>query len=130
MRCRTARAANTANGAAALALDAVAAKPTRMKPQPSDLLAHASGYRAGELISPEGVGAEPLSAFPLDAAIRLVRDGSLHNQLLVVRVDAAAVSNKARDYLVEADGAAFTVYSAACTHTGCEVNGWNSTSPR
>ena len=67
MRCRTARAANTANGAAALALDAVAAKPTRMKPQPGDLLAHAFGDRAGELISPEDVGVEPLSAFPLDA---------------------------------------------------------------
>ncbi len=119
-----------ASGGVALALEAVAAKPTRMKPQPGDLLAHAFGDRAGELISPEDVGAEPLSAFPLDAAIRLVRDGSLHNQLLVVRVDSAAVNGKARDYLVEADGAAFIVYSAACTHTGCEVNGWNSASRR
>ena len=35
-----------ASGGAALALDAVAAKPTRMKPQPGDLLAYAFGDRA------------------------------------------------------------------------------------
>ena len=52
-----------ASGAAALALDAVAAKPTRMKPQPGDLLAHAFGDRAGELISPEDVGAERFRRF-------------------------------------------------------------------
>ena len=101
-----------------------------MKPQPGDVLAHAFGDRAGTLVAPAEIADEPTSAFPLDPAIGLLRDGSLHNQLLIVRVDAAAVSGKAVDYIVEADSAAFLVYSAACTHTGCEVNGWRSESRR
>lgn len=101
-----------------------------MKPQPGDVLAHAFGDRAGAVVAAADIADEPTSAFPLDVANGLLRDGSLHNQLLIVRVDAGSVSGKARDYLVAAGAAAFLVYSAACTHTGCEVNGWRSESRR
>ena len=119
-----------ASGGAAFALDAAGAKPRRMKPQPGDVLAHAFGDRAGSLVAPADVADEPASAFPFDAANGLLRDGSLHNQLLVVRVAAGDVSGKARDYLVETDAGAFLVFSAACTHTGCEVNGWHRATRR
>jgi len=116
------------SGAAASAL--AAPKPRRMKPQPGDILVHAFGTNAAQPIATEEVGDEPLSAFSMEPAIRLVRDGSLHNQLVVVRVDAAAVSGKARSYAVADANGAFLVYSAACTHTGCEVNGWRGETRR
>ena len=116
------------SGAAASAL--AAPKPRRMKPQPGDILVHAFGANAAQPIATEEVGDEPLSAFSMEPAIRLVRDGSLHNQLVVVRVDAEAVSGKARSYAVADANGAFLVYSAACTHTGCEVNGWRGETRR
>ena len=108
---------------AALAAEA-ANKPRRLKPQPGDVLVHAFGALKAQPIAPSQIAAKPLFAFPMDAGTRLVRDGSLHNQLLVVRMDATALSAKAAAYAVRADDAAFLVYSAACTHTGCEVSGW------
>ncbi len=96
-----------------------------MKPQPGDMLVHAFGDRAGSVIIAADVVAEPVHAFPMDPA-GLVRDGSLHNQLALVRVAAESLSEKAERYAVSADGGSFIAYSAACTHTGCEVNGWQS----
>lgn len=117
------------SGAAASAL-AAPKKPRRMKPQLGDILVHAFGANAAQPIATEEVGDEPLAAFSMEPAIRLVRDGSLHNQLVVVRVDAEAVSGKARSYAVADANGAFLVYSAACTHTGCEVNGWRGETRR
>ena len=119
-----------ATGAAALVgRTAAAAKPRRLKPQPGDVLVHAFGSLKGQPIAPAAVADAPVFAFPMDAA-GLVRDGSLHNQLLVVRVDAPALSAKASDYAVAAADGTFLVYSAACTHTGCEVSGWQDATRR
>ena len=107
-----------------------ATKPTRLKPQPGDLLVHAFGKQAGVAIALDDVVGAPLFAFPMEPASGLVRDGSLHNQLVVVRVDRDALSAKAADYAVADGGSAFLVYSAACTHTGCEVNGWREETQR
>jgi len=112
-------------GALALARSARAAKPRRMKPQPGDVLAHAFGDRAGTVITPEEVTAQPLSAFPKEPHAGILRDGSLHNQVAVLRLDQEGLSAKAQRYAVHQPPHAFLVYSAACTHTGCEVNGWN-----
>ena len=114
---------------AALAAEA-ANKPRRLKPQPGDLLVHAFGALKAQPIAPGQIASKPLFAFPMDAATSLVRDGSLHNQLLVVRVDAAALSAKASAYAVQAADGAVLVYSAACTHTGCEVSGWQEATRR
>ena len=109
-------------------------KPRRMKPQPGDLLAHAFGDRAGVVIAPADIGVEPLSAFPKDPASGVFRNGSLHNQVAIVRVDfapgAKTLSAETSRYAAFADDAAFVVYSQACTHTGCEVNGWQADSRR
>ena len=122
-------AATAATSAAALARYA-AAKPRRAKPQPGDVLVHAFGSLKAQPIAPAEVASAPVFAFPMAADIGLVRDGSLHNQLLLVRVDAAALSAKASAYAVTASDGAFLVYSAACTHTGCEVSGWQDASRR
>ncbi|MCZ6617859.1 MAG: Rieske 2Fe-2S domain-containing protein [Gammaproteobacteria bacterium] len=95
------------------------ARSERMKPQIGDVLVHAFGDRAGSVISPTDVGRERIFAFAL-APDGVVRDGSLHGQLSLLRVDEALMSAKTRPY---AAGPILAV-SAACTHTGCEVSGW------
>ncbi len=119
-------------GALGLAQGVVAAagKPRRMKPQPGDVLAHAFGEHAGTPLVTRDVGDERLFAFPMAPASRLLRDGSLHNQLAVVRVNETALSDDARRYAAENEDGAFLVYSAACTHTGCEVSGWHGEARR
>lgn len=130
-RRRLVIAGSAAAGALATArAPAAAKKPKRMKPQQGDVLVHAFGANAAQPIASKDVGDEPLSAFSMEPAIRLVRDGSLHNQLVVVRVDAEAISAKAQGYAVADANGSFLVYSAACTHTGCEVNGWRGESRR
>ena len=130
-RRRLVIAGSAAAGALAAArAPAAAKKPRRMKPQQGDVLVHAFGANAAQPIASKEVGDEPLSAFSMEPAIRLVRDGSLHNQLVVVRVDADAISAKAQGYAVADANGSFLVYSAACTHTGCEVNGWRGESRR
>ena len=101
------------------AVAARAVRPNRLKPQVDDVLVHAFGSRTGELIAPSDWGGERLFAFPRSPD-GVVRDGSLHNQLAIVRLDAAAMSAKTQAFAAEA----FVAYSAACTHTGCEVSGW------
>jgi len=114
------------------AAPALAVKPRRMKPQEGDVLVHAFGERAGTPLAAAAVGRHPVQAFAMDVAGGVVRDGSLNNQLLVVRVAAEALSPKAARYAVaEAPGAdPLLVYSAACTHTGCEINGWHEPTRR
>ena len=95
------------------------ARPEKMKPQVGDVLVHAFGDRVGTLIRPSDVLDERIFAFPM-ASDGVVRDGSLHNQLSLLRVNEGAMSEKTRRY---AAGSILAV-SAACTHTGCEVSGW------
>ena len=124
-------AATAATSAAVLARRAAAAaKPRRAKPQPGDVLVHAFGSLKAQPIAPAEVASAPVFAFPMAAETGLVRDGSLHNQLLLVRVEAAALSAKASNYAVIASDGVFLVYSAACTHTGCEVSGWQDAARR
>ncbi|MDE0192183.1 MAG: Rieske 2Fe-2S domain-containing protein [Gammaproteobacteria bacterium] len=107
-----------------------AAKPRRMKPQVGDVLAHAFGEQAGSVVAANDVASQPVPAFPRDPSSGIVRDGSLHNQLAVLRLPAARLTPKAQRHAVQAPPHAFLVYSAACTHTGCEVSGWNNDAAR
>ncbi|MCY3839179.1 MAG: ubiquinol-cytochrome c reductase iron-sulfur subunit [Gammaproteobacteria bacterium] len=107
-----------------------AAKPRRMKPQVGDLLAHAFGEQAGSVVAVKDVASQPVPAFPRDPSSGVVRDGSLHNQLAVLRLPSERLTPKAQRHALDAPPHAFLVYSAACTHTGCEVSGWNSDAAR
>ena len=114
------------------AAPALGQKPRRMRPQEGDVLVHAFGERAGAMLSAGDVGMRPVAAYAMDPASGVVRDGSLNNQLLVVRVAADDLSSKAARYAVpDAPGSdALIVYSASCTHTGCEINGWDDETRR
>ena len=90
-----------------------------MKPQIGDRLAHAFGEKAGAAIVPEEIAETRLFAFPL-AADGTLRSGSLHNQLSLLRLDESRMTEKTRSYAA----GPFVAVSAACTHTGCEISGW------
>lgn len=96
-----------------------ATRPNRLKPQVDDVLVHAFGSSAGEPVRPADWDGERLFAFP-KAPDGVVRDGSLHNQLAIVRLDESTMTEKTRAFAA----GPFVAYSAACTHTGCEVSGW------
>lgn len=99
------------------------ASDAQLPPQVGDLLAFAFGTRAAQPISPTDVApdAPQVLAYPLDPATKRLRDGTRLNQIIVVRVDPAALSTETRARA--ADG--IVAYSGVCTHTGCDVTDWH-----
>ena len=105
-----------------------AQRPERLRPQPGDGLVYAFGEHQGRKLLAEHVvrDAAPVLAYPAELSSGLVRDGSRLNQVLVLRIDPAALSLKAASR--GADG--IVAYSAVCTHTGCDVSGWRGETSR
>jgi Rieske Fe-S protein len=101
-------------------------EPRHLRPQKGDLLVYASGERAGQVIVPGELpqGGPQQLAFPMDPRTKIVRDGSLLNQVALVRLDAAQLTSETRPYA--ADGC--VAYSAVCTHHGCPISMWHSES--
>lgn len=112
-----------ASGAAAAVQVGRQATAATSKPQVGDVLAHAFGEKAGSLIVAEEVADRLLFAFPMTPD-GVLRSSSLHNQVVVLRVDEVGMSDKTQGYAA----GPFVAISAACTHTGCEVSGWVASS--
>jgi rieske iron-sulfur protein len=100
--------------------------PRQLRPHKGDLLVYALGERAGQVIVPADLprGGPQQLAFPMDPRTKIVRDGSLLNQVALVRLDAAQLSAETREFA--ADGV--VAYSAVCTHHGCPISMWHSES--
>ena len=92
------------------------------RPQPGDVLVFSEGEHAGEIIKPQDLklGGPPVHAWPKDPKTSVIRNGSRLNEILVVRLDPAALDDETRPRA--ADG--IVAYSAICTHAGCPVTGW------
>ena len=92
------------------------------RPQRLDRLVHAFGAKAGQIISPESMetGASLVIAYPMDPVSNVIRSGSRFNQVLLVRLDPAELSEQTRPYAAEG----VVAYSAVCTHLGCPLSGW------
>jgi rieske iron-sulfur protein len=96
----------------------------RARPQVGDFLVFSRGERQGQPITPQDLplAGPPVIAYPLDPGTQTVRDGSRLNTVLLVRFAQAELSEPTR--AVAAEGV--VGYSAVCTHTGCEVSGWQA----
>jgi rieske iron-sulfur protein len=98
--------------------------PKKTRPQVGDLLVFALGDRAGQLITRQDVpsGGPPVTTYPKDPQSQIVRDGSRLNRVLLVRLAPEVLTEQTRS--VAAEG--IVGYSAVCTHTGCDVVGWEN----
>ncbi len=103
-------------------ITSVTADLRRTRPQGGDYFVGAFGDQQGQVITPHDLplGGPPLIAYPLDPHTQTVRDGSRLNRVLLVRLAPAALAEQTR--AVAAEG--IVAYSAVCTHTGCDVTGW------
>lgn len=96
----------------------------RERPQAGDLFVHADGPHEGQPIAAADLvrDAAPLLAWPYDPEKKLPRDGSRLNQVLLLRVDPAALEDAERAHA--ADGV--LAFSAICTHAQCTVSDWRA----
>lgn len=97
--------------------------PKKMRPQVGDLLVFSLGDRQGQVITPQDIptGGPPIIAYAMEPNTKTVRDGSRLNRILLVHLTPADFAESTRP--ATADG--IVGYSAVCTHTGCDVVGWN-----
>lgn len=94
--------------------------PASGRPQPGDLLVRVSDSAATPLKASDVQAGPPIVAWSMEPATRTVRSGSRFNQLLVLKLDAAALS--AETQTRAADG--IVAYTIICTHSGCDVEEW------
>jgi rieske iron-sulfur protein len=103
---------------------AAADDPKIARPQSGDRFVFAFGDRAGQIIKPDDLplGGPQQLAYPMDPETKVMRDGSLFNQVALVRLDPAQLSADTIEFA--ADGV--VAYSAICTHQGCPVSMWKA----
>ena len=99
-----------------------------LPPAENDRLVSAFGERAGQAIAPADLtlGMEQVFAYPMDPLTDEIRNGSRLNQLVLVHVDPTGLSEQTRARAV----AGIVAYSGVCTHTGCDVTDWDTSTNR
>jgi rieske iron-sulfur protein len=105
--------------------EARAQDPAAMEPpKENDFLAYAYGDKAGQPVSVAdlGVAEKQVFAFAMDPASGLMKNGTRMNQVLLIRLDPAALSAETADRSVNG----LVAYSGVCSHTGCDVTDWNA----
>lgn len=103
-------------------------EPQSQRPQNGDRFVFRTGGQTGQVIKVADlpVGGPPVPAFPMDPASGVVRDGSRLNQLLLVRLASADLSEETRGRSAEG----VVVYSGVCTHAGCDITLWKPETTR
>lgn len=96
--------------------------PRRARPQRGDRFVRpgADGRILALTDVPEG--GPPVIAYPLDPTSRIVRDDSRLNQVLLIRLEPAALAEETRARSAQG----VVGYSAVCTHTGCDLWEWQA----
>ena len=97
-------------------------------PQADDVFVFAFGEREGDMIGPDDIsaGSGQIFAYPMDPSTGVIRNGSRLNQILLVRIDPARLSEQTRSRSAQG----IVAYSAVCTHTGCDVADWDGEASR
>src|SRR6266566_8230291 len=114
-------------GATLCRVDVLAAEDDKTaRPRKGDRFVFAYGERGGQVIALEDLplGGPQQLAFPMDPVTKVIRDGSLLNQVALIRLDPAQLSADTR---TEAAGGV-VAYSAVCTHEGCPISMWHKDS--
>jgi rieske iron-sulfur protein len=103
---------------------AQAANPRNARPQDGDRFVFAGGERKGIMVTLADLpaGGPPVAAYPQDPGNGIVRDGSRLNQVLLIRLDPAELTDATRARAVQG----IIAYSAICTHTGCDSWAWEN----
>jgi Rieske Fe-S protein len=98
------------------------ADPRAARPQDGDRLVVASGDRKGTLVNLADLplGGPPVTAYPQDPGSGIVRDGSRLNQVLLIRLEPAELTDATRSRAPQG----IVAYSAVCTHAGCDEWAW------
>ena len=93
-------------------------------PQADDVLVFAFGENEGRPITLDSlaVGDQQVFAWPMAPATSTIRNGSRLNQILVVKLDPAWLS----EATLARSAAGVVAYSGVCSHTGCDVTDWNA----
>ena len=99
-------------------------EPRNARPQEGDLFVSATGERKGATIMSVDVplGGPPVTAYPVEPHTAVVRDGSRLNQVLLIHLDPADLSEPIRARAPQG----IVAYSAVCTHEGCDVWLWQA----
>jgi Rieske Fe-S protein len=71
-------------------------------------------------------GKPPVTAYPMDPASRVVRDGSRLNQILLIRLPSEDLNDDTRARGAEG----IVAYSGVCTHAGCDITVWQTETRR
>jgi rieske iron-sulfur protein len=97
-------------------------EPRNARPQEGDHFVFATGDRKGATVMPVDMplGGPPVTAYPVDPHTQVVRDGSRLNQVLLIHLDPADLSEPTRAHAPQG----IVAYSAVCTHEGCDVWLW------
>jgi Rieske Fe-S protein len=98
--------------------------PKKARPQTNDQFVFAGGPRTGQPITLADLplGGAPVTAYPMDPKIKVVRDDSRLNQVLLVRLSPDDLADDTRSRAAEG----IVAYSAVCTHTGCDIWEWRA----
>lgn len=93
-------------------------------PKTGDVLVHAFGDDAGNVIAADELQADnkQIFAWAMDPVSGVVRNGSRLNQVVLIRVDPARMSEETAARSING----LVAYSGVCSHTGCDVTDWNS----
>jgi rieske iron-sulfur protein len=99
-------------------------EPRKARPQEGDRFVFATGDRKGATIMPVdlALGHAPVTAYPADPHTGVIRDGSRLNQILLIHLDPAELSEATRAHAPQG----IVAYSAFCTHEGCDVWLWQA----
>jgi rieske iron-sulfur protein len=96
--------------------------PAALPPQTGDSLVFAAEAAAGGIIAPAdlAVGRKPILAWAMEPGSRIVRNRFRTGQVLLMRLDAADLSEAEVKFAADD----IVAFSAICTHAGCLVSGW------
>jgi rieske iron-sulfur protein len=98
------------------------ADPRNLRPQDGDVFVATDAAARDKPLAAADLApnAAPIIVYPRDPKTGTVRDGSRLNQVLLLRLDVADLTDAAREHAAQG----IVAYSAVCSHAGCSEWSW------